>query len=359
MIEIQVEYFSKKYLNKRENMYIKNSGLKILILTLFSLISVNSKAWVNQCIKSGQNNYYLENSDGEIISAAIKKETECLALAELMEHSSKRLTPKSKEPSYFDINGPDESIGFPLKKCEVKKYNYHLVKSEDGYLLDECAPDTLYSWGGADKAKWFRENLSDGKQWPSLLPRSLYTIFSPAGSFGYGIIPLRFKIKPGVRFMLVVNPPTSKCEEFKQENIISSSQELRNTIITRLIIRNGGFSFLEHIICSPEVIESWSYGYTYHYDEILADHDWITTHHFYHWESYSKQDGKDKYLDANIDKDSYGTDFSLNAFRERMAFLKSVGAARLGYLAAEAGEDYRQKRQNHFRTQKPIYFNPE
>lgn len=333
--------------------------LKIALMTMFMLSALTSEAWVNHCVKSGKNDYYLVNEDGKVVSSVMKKESECSALVELMEHSSKRLEPQSKEPRYFEINGPDENVGFPQKKCEIKKYNYHLAKSEDGYLLDECAPDTVYSWGGPEKAKWYRENLADGKVWPSLLPRSLYTVYSPAGTFGYGTIPLRFKIKPGIRFKLLVNPSTNKCEELKQEKLISSNSELRNTVFTRLVVRDGGFSFLEQIICSPDVIESWSYGYTYHYDEILADHSWITTHHYYQWESYSKQDGKDKYIDANIDKDQYGTDFSISAFRERMAFLRAVGEARLGYLAVEQSSDYRQKRNSHFQTSKPIFFNPE
>lgn len=246
---------------------------------------------------------------------------------------------------------PDGKVGFAnWKKCEVAADAYHLTKNAGGVLSPECRPDTLYSWGGFDKYEWFKKNMADGQAWTTPLIKSLFTTESAAGTFGYGPIPLRFKIKSTVAFKRV-DENGNTCEA-----IVSSGQgtkaEFDHTIYQRVVLRSTGLSFVDFIICSPHVVSSWSAATREGYDEVMRDYKWMTTQNYFLWEAYSKQKGVDDFIGNTID--SAQTDFSQSSFNIRMNMLKALAVANEGYIAAEKG----QTKADHFATRWPIYFNP-
>lgn len=310
--------------------------------------------------------YFLYNMDGKLVSSRFFSGDAChsflkmaaekgpVFLKALKENESSVKVPEKPLPFVSDT--PDETVGFTeWKKCSTAAHAFHMTKNVDGFIVPECSPDTLYSWGGTDKLKWYADTLKDGSAWPEKLPRALFTSHSAAGSFGYGQVPLRFKIKPHVKIKLAYNLAGFTCADHVNSGFIKS-EDLKTTIIGRVNNRSDGFSFMEYIICSANVIESWSYVSKEHFDEILKDYNWMTTKDFKDWDAYSKRSGKDDFVGNNVDANELGTDFRPEAYAHRMSFLRFLTENSFGQVSAPAGAaDAKAK---HFQTAKPIYFNP-
>ena len=256
--------------------------------------------------------------------------------------------------SPFRSGTPDGKVGFAWKSCEEKATSYNLTKNQDGVITPECSPDTLYSWGSFEKINWYRQNLKPGKNWSGTLERSLFTVSMPASTFGYGAIPMRFKLKKNTRIKLLKNPSVNTCEGYLNDGSLTQA-ELKNTIIARYDDSIGNdLSLFEYIVCSSDVIESWSYSTPEHFDEILKDNQWKTTQNYYFWEGYFKKNGVDQYIDADIGDP--GVDFSVESFTNRMTALKRF--IRSGY-GEVISRNPSLTRATHFQTAHPIYFNTE
>ena len=253
-------------------------------------------------------------------------------------------------PSAFISGVPDKQVGFTRwADCGVREYAYHLAKAgQDGYLVPECTPDTLYSWGDLGKVGWFEDNLKDGGKWPDKLPRTLYNVLSAANTFGYGDYPIRIKLKPGTRIKLLVSDAPFRCEDLSEGLALWA----------RLVQRSGGFSFMEYNICSTSVIESWSFGTREQVDEILRDDAWMRGNDYKLWEGYAKDNGVDRYLGSDIDGGAglYNTDFSEASLIRRLWLNKTVADFELGEIHYPRGAAHDVGR--HFSTAHPIFFNP-
>lgn len=311
----------------------------------------------------------LYSLNGKILSPRFAKEQECFDFQNFLENHLLIETAHSlienydfsnvgkSTPSPFISNEPDESIGFSMKNCGVAKHRYHLTKNTHGFIDPECQPDTLYSWGGFEKLAWFINNLPNGGPWPTKFKRSLYTTQSPVATFGYGRVPLRFKIRPQTKMKLFISPSADNCDGFIHDKLVKK-EDLDSTIIVRTELRSGGFSFQEYIICSPKVIESWSYLTEEHFDEILKDFRWATTKDYKEWEGYNKSNGVDKLIGNGVDStNEYRTDFTQGAFNTRLNFIRLLTEAHLGAIHFPDNEN--SSIEQHFKTSHPNYFNPE
>jgi hypothetical protein len=96
----------------------------------------------------------------------------------------------------------------------------------------KCFYDTIYSWGSKAKLTTLQGTLADNEMWkgPPNPGRMLDGAVSAVGSHGYGDVPVRLKLRPGV-----FPPPT------------------------------------EYTIQTGNEVESWSFGAPEHYDEIVRD----------------------------------------------------------------------------------------
>lgn len=308
----------------------------------------------------------LVNRSGPRVFYRFKSSTECQAFIDIAQsvEDKDRLAMNLSESSLesedvmvaFKNGAPNETVGFPQKNCRVPSQGGHLTRSQGGYLVPECSPDTLYSWGGFDKLKALMTHMEDGWGWNTAFPRTLFTTPSAAGTFGYGPIPVRFKIKPGVKFKLLVTPRAHGCEEYLYYQLVTA-KEIQDTIVVKAHI-GSNYSYLEYSLCSPSVIESWSFAMPDHYDEILADHQWMTSKDPSEWEAYSKYLGKNMYLDNTIDQHQ-GSDFRLSYFITNMKFLRALTKSGLGRVIFPT-KYWRKEPQieKHFQTANPIYFNP-
>ena len=219
----------------------------------------------------------------------------------------------------------------------------------------------MYAWGGFEKLMWFIKNLPNGKSWPKRFERSLFTTQSPVATFGYGRVPLRFKIRDDIKMKLLISPRYGEylCEDLiKNKNRNVKSEEIYNTIFVRTEIQSSGFSFQEYIICSPQIIESWSYLTEEHFDEMLKDFKWATTKDYRDWEGYAKQSGREEFIGNQVDSISYKTDFSQGAFNARMNFIRLLTESKMGAIHFPDTAEIPSSEQ-HFKTANPIYFNAE
>ena len=310
--------------------------------------------------------YYLYDSQGnKILPGFGQNEDECKNFQNLMRQLGagkklyQSLVDKDKVTSErFKNSKADISKTSRLEKCQVPEHRYHLTKSKEGYIVPECTPDTVYSWGNWIKTAWFIQNLPANGQWKTF-PRSLFTTSSAAASFGYGPVPLRFKLKPNLKFKLFVNKNAGTCDDYVKVGLVKTS-EFDDTVFARLQLRNDGSSFLEYIICSGAVLDSWSLFRPEHYDEISLDYEVMTTQHFYKWEGYYKENGQDVFLNSSLDN-TLGTDYAPQTYINRMHFIKTFSKFGFGkvFFQGSPPEGKSKNDADHFSTSKGTHFNPQ
>jgi hypothetical protein len=193
------------------------------------------------------------------------------------------------------LGGVPSSAGFgPWKACEAAELDGRPIKNDGTHLVRECTPDTLYSWGGPEKVIWYLENLPSGKKWPGKLSRTLFTVPSAASTFGYGLYPIRVKLKPGVKARLVVDPTSYTCEGYLSDGTLND-ESVKNTVVARYR-KSGGQSLLEYAVCSSDVMESWSFGTPELFEEVLRDQAWMKSQPTTEWEGYFKVNGVDQFV---------------------------------------------------------------
>ncbi|MDD4973994.1 MAG: hypothetical protein PHY93_06565 [Bacteriovorax sp.] len=132
--------------------------------------------------------------------------------------------------------------------------NDETVFSYEIMIERNCRPDVLYSWGPLAKLQNIQRHLPDGEIWrnnpnPYKTSTGVWATISPVSTFNYGLIPIRFKLKKGTPF-------TNKDSRWSDsDGIIAYSLP----------------DLMDFIIPSGKYIESWSYGTSELYDEIIKD----------------------------------------------------------------------------------------
>ncbi len=227
-------------------------------------------------------------------------------------------------------------VGFTLKDCRCS--GGHCVKQDAaGALIEKCKPDTLYSWGPQVKLESLQGWMGDPKNWVNDF-RPLFMTRSPVGSFGYGPVPVRIKIRPDATWA-VSNNGYSACSS-------ASADTKKNTVFFRTE------SLLDIVICSPAVIESWSYGTKEHYDEIIKEFRWI--------EANGTSGDVDLYEnDGNpFDNDWDGHSFSKATFLGYLSGLFKTAQSGSGKIYFNPKTPAAKRtREAHFSTTHPIYYN--
>lgn len=209
-----------------------------------------------------------------------------------------------------------------------------------GSLLKKCEPDTLYSWGSVDKLSRLKE-MARASSWRGKWP-VLYTARSAVSTFGYGPIPVRIKLKPGLVFLRIdANHRQAICD--------GPIAQIERTVF----YSSEGFE--DWLICSAEVIQSWSYGTKPHYDEIVRDY------------VAQKGNGEIAYYTigallafrgppANSWVDHHL--FSEDIFFDQLKHLYKIAASNLGEIFFNPDCSTSERTiESHFHTDRPIYFN--
>lgn len=245
----------------------------------------------------------------------------------------------------FKVSNSD--VGYTLTPCHGPgRYDYHLIKrGPDNKILPECIPDTLYSWGDYGKAKWFKDRYEKSGDWSASLERDFFLARSPLATFGYGMVALRIKLKKNLNVVVSNHDEHRyKCSDF-------SAEKKKNLLIINQW-NVGGNTGLDHILCSMGPVESWSMGQKEHYDEVLRELNWIQNHDFKEYELYYKSAGKDLLWDTSLDSN----DFSWDQFLLNMLNFRQLIDNNMGKIVYQKGKE---KSSDHFKTDFPIYYNPE
>jgi hypothetical protein len=238
------------------------------------------------------------------------------------------------------------NVGYTYGDCQDPALGHHLVKRDAlGVLPDSCIPDTLYSWGDYGKVIWFRDRYEKSGNWNAPFERDLFATQSPVATFGYGPVPLRFKLKAGTKAKVSTQNSTRRtCKS------IPDDEKVDTILINHWQV--GGGTGVDYVICSMGPVESWSYGTKQHYDEIIRDLNWIETHDYIDYELYYKKAGVDLFFDNSLD----GHEFSRNVLWQHLRNVRQLIDLELGGVFHQNSAG---KEAQHFKTKLPIYYNAE
>lgn len=177
----------------------------------------------------------------------------------------------------------------------------------------------------------------------------IFSHINPLATFGYGPIAFRIKLKPSVKFKIFngsYDPQSNYiCTQY-------SLEEQMSTVIVR-IWNNENLTGVDYILCSPQVIHSWSYNTKAHYDEIVASLSWNNdVEGRNNWIPYTYLNHQSQLFNFNID----GHDWSPEILKYRMDKMQSKAAKGEGLIFyAPTADDKSEK--FHFKTKRPIYWN--
>jgi hypothetical protein len=252
------------------------------------------------------------------------------------------------------------------KACVNPKNDGHLntdarVSAGHYEIVPQCRFDTLYLWSPKNKLDWFTRNMGPGvTSWPhgffddAHRPRPLFSTTSPSSSFGYGDYPMRLKIKPGVVYRSIEDEllkldASADCSSWIPES------EWDHTILVRYFTNSIGGSGLDYILCGAGPIESWSYSTQNHYDEVVRDLLWQSTHAPTEYANYYKIQGKPQLFDLTLDQH----EFSRDVMKDRL--MRLLRDSRVAQPATNlfVNPDLRVAADDdHFKSRFPVYYRP-
>lgn len=233
---------------------------------------------------------------------------------------------------------------------------FHLVKTNySGELMFK--PDTLYSWGPYAKLDWLENQSWSGRLTRDYRDSPLYATTSPFGSMGYGNFSIRIKLKTyGVKYKFVSEYPfrPGRSREYCRDYDVDPD----STVVVRYW-DNGSITGLDYIICGMGPVHSWSWGTKEHYNEMNAEVRWMGSHNYRDYELYVKQRGADL-MHPRVD----GNNPSAEQWQTSVSYhyMYGFGSAAhrndRGLIHFNPDADG-QTPDEHFRTNSPVYFNPE
>lgn len=234
--------------------------------------------------------------------------------------------------------------------CMDADRDLHPVASKDGQLLEECLPDTLYTWGPAQKLESLRKEAPpSSSRWSDSFEKAVFTHINPSATFGYGEMTFRIKLKPGTRFLRM---SYAGCDKL-------THAQLKDTVIVNFWSSGygeGGVvhwkSGVDYILCGPGPIQSWSYGTKEHYDEIVRSLLWLKNgRQDSDWLPYTRQNGKGELFDSGADR----LDWSRARLFANLARMRRIIEEKRGSISFAPGVS--PDTAGHYTTGKPVYWN--
>ncbi len=233
--------------------------------------------------------------------------------------------------------------GYTWKACEQDRFRgATLPFDKSGKFLPECAPDTLYHWKKHDYLERDLKQVNDS----TLLPipvGQLFTWRTPIGSYTYGEVSIRIKLRDGVKF-IYQDQNTRGCASAVAKN----GPNIVLAVSLSSIVR-----YSEYILCSDAPVHSWSYGTEEHLQEMEKEIQYIEAHKPGEFDLFHDDSGM--HIPWNG-----GSGFKTNATRssldEKVNQMKKFVADQAGQIFF--AKDVRQERMDHFLTKTPGYFNP-
>jgi hypothetical protein len=237
-----------------------------------------------------------------------------------------------------------------MADCFVKETGYRPVATDaNGNILQNCAPDTLYSWGPPIKLMAFLKHAPVSGVWDKRFKMDVFAHINPVATFGYGETPIRIKLKPTVNFKLIAPPIRVRgtCKDL-------AANEIENTVLIVAWNSGNGFIGTDYVICSPNVIHSWSTGTARHYDEIITSLIWtniqIRAGHPNYWAGYAINNGNNIFYDSQLDDH----DWSVPTHLEYLRQLHFMVEQNLGVISFNPS--VKKQESDHFTSRQQIYW---
>lgn len=216
-----------------------------------------------------------------------------------------------------------------------------------GNFYKKCAPDTLYSW--QDEAKvveWLKESTPS-----NILPISyLYTWRTPIGTFAYGKVGVRIKLRRNTFFIRIDRPIhyDPNCNQLARE----FGPNAPNVYIKVHDYEGAPRSISEYLICSTAPVESWSVGQPLFLEEMEREIEWIQTHTHDKYDLYIPLQGPVPWKNTTIDAGWFADPWTEKTLLDRLEDTHT----RTPEIRFRA--DAIQSLEDHFATNTPVYFNP-
>lgn len=228
----------------------------------------------------------------------------------------------------------------------------------------ECMPDTLYSWTLDNKIGKKLAPFKEAILKSTPQRTTLYTWRTPLGTYGYGNISIRIKLKPNTKFFYwpsIFPPP---CDIDKLMMSEKDSIPTRDLVFVRFADGNSEqgndvLSWAEFDICSTEVVESISLFQPEHLTEMELEIDWITKFRydqsslFFYKYTFDEDDNPIDLKKEGLKWGRYKLQKNIELMNEKIINEKSRVFLNLSNLSDTSAMI------EHFKTAKPIYFNPD
>lgn len=274
----------------------------------------------------------------------------------------------------FAITPRDIGINYFKSRDCLNEYGFPARSNWEGYINENCTPDTLYRWENPHSLDF----LNNPKSWKLVLSKPIFTSFSPLATYPYGPIPMRYKVKAGVKFRMVgvsMYNPKLMCNYLDRE-------EIKNTIYVRWTKAMWGYYenrvvFFEYDICSYNVFESVSVLQPRAFEEIKRQkeyQDYLIKTNNTKWNTIVYLHFLDGTPLINMPEGLPGQDISLDYLRWDKKVLESrltplrlffqkrrrlIPGTKIYYHPSIRNLPEMVKFQRHFQTNRPIFFNPE
>jgi hypothetical protein len=137
-----------------------------------------------------------------------------------------------------------------------------------GTFLPQCAPDTLYNWMKPEYVEKHVQSKESGRQQCLKVYGAHFAWRTPLGSHGYGRDSIRIKLKSDTKFFLI-DDLQRECDYLKAQY----PEIYKKTVWAAHHVGLNGYH--EYLICSMNVVDSWSTGTSEHLLEMENEAAWI------------------------------------------------------------------------------------
>jgi hypothetical protein len=255
------------------------------------------------------------------------------------------------KPNHFAQTWP--SRGYTWQSCYKSNTGTTIPFDAEGKFVSACAPDTLYAWHTDEQLNLAirSESVSTLLKLKARSTRS-FLWRTPVGSFGYGPRAVRLKLKPNVKFVKV-EFDNRDCQTLKE------TYNVGKTVFTHASADIGNGDYSEYIICSDDVVESWSTDMSFAAQEMSKDYARVKAQEQAGTKNYDSLFGTDAStkppwsIDQNWDNSFQTTDWSEDGLQTNIARAKAHSGEGRVYFDPQAVPSL----WNHFATTTPGYFN--
>ena len=222
--------------------------------------------------------------------------------------------------NYFDIAKRSDAFGMTSPF------------TEDGQFIPQVAPDVLYDWMSPEKLEELLAHSTPNDLLQDI-SRPHFLWRTPMGSFGYGMVSLRIKLKDGVKFVRIPHLHQTDSNYKARVQELKNQFNFDNTVFVSEITKAG---YHEYYIFNGGPVHSISAGTPEQLAEMTGEANWIASHdHYQDFDLLFKISGLgnkdlpgDKEANLTVPIDFDHIIWSREGLKERLDFMKVMISGR-------------------------------